>query len=124
MPLHTERRICLKFQWHLLFGLLFAVIIAIFAVVNVNAVPINYVFGNAESPLVLIILCSALLGAAISTFIAMFRTVQLNRRIKELLRENNEKEIIIAKQQNELFDLQKSSNEHQPQEVRIEETPD
>ena len=87
----------MKFQWNLLLGLLFAVIIAVFSVVNVDAVPINYVFGTAEWPLVLIILCSALLGAAISGFIAMFRAVQSNRRIKELQRENNAKEITDCK---------------------------
>ena len=65
----------MKFQWTWLLGLLFAIIIAVFSVVNVDAVPINYVFGTAEWPLVLIILCSALLGAAISGFVAMFRSV-------------------------------------------------
>ena len=118
---YPERGMVMKFQWNLLFGLLFAVIIAIFAVVNVESVPINYVFGTAEWPLVLIILCSALLGAAISTFIAMFRAVQSNRRIKELQRENNAKEIMIANQQNELAELQKKSGEVLPQEVRVED---
>ena len=54
----------------------------------------------------------ALLGAAISTFIAMFRAVQSNRRIKELQKGNdNAKEIMIANQQNELAELQKKSGE-------------
>jgi uncharacterized integral membrane protein len=50
----------MKFQWSLLIGLIFAVIIAVFAVVNVDTVPVNYVFGNAEWPLILVILGSAL----------------------------------------------------------------
>ncbi|MFD1927326.1 lipopolysaccharide assembly LapA domain-containing protein [Sporosarcina siberiensis] len=111
----------MKIQWNLLLGLIFAVIIAVFAVMNVNAVPVNYVFGESEWPLVLVILCSALLGAAISIFIAMFRSVQSNRRIKELLRENNEKEIIIANQQNELAELQKTTGEIIPQDIRVED---
>ena len=56
----------MKFQWNLLFGLLSAIVIAIFAIVNVEAVKVNYVFGEAQWPLVLIILCSALLGAVVS----------------------------------------------------------
>ena len=70
-----------------------------FSIVNVDAVPVNYVFGVAEYSLVLVILGAALLGAAISGVVAMFRTVILNRRIKELMREVNEKEILIASQQ-------------------------
>ena len=97
----------MKFQWTWLLGLLFAIIIAVFSVMNVDAVPINYVFGTAEWPLVLIILCSALLGAAISGIVAMFRSVLANRRIKELMKEINAKEITIAAQQNEIAELQK-----------------
>ena len=97
----------MKFQWNLLLGLLFAIIIAVFAVFNVEAVPVNYVFGESEWPLVLVILCAALLGAAVSGFFAMFLSFQSNRRIKELLKEMTIKEITIATQQNEIAELQK-----------------
>lgn len=97
----------MKFQWSWLLGILFAIIIAVFSVMNVDSVPVNYGFGIAEWPLVLIILASALLGAAISGIIAMFRSVMTNRRIKELMRDVNAKELIIAAQQNELAELQK-----------------
>nr|WP_225941990.1 lipopolysaccharide assembly protein LapA domain-containing protein [Sporosarcina limicola] len=99
--------IFIKVQWTLLFGLLFAIIIAVFAVINVDAVQVNYVFGNAQWPLVLIILCSALLGAAVSGLFAMFRSLQSNRRIKELQKEITSKELTIATQQNEIAELQK-----------------
>ena len=97
----------MKFQWSWLLGILFAIIIAVFSVMNVESVRINYVFGIAEWPLVLIILGSALLGAAISGFVAMFRSVMTNHRIKELMKEVNAKELTIAAQQNELAELQK-----------------
>lgn len=97
----------MKFQWSWLLGLLFAIIIAVFSVANVDTVLFNYVFGTAEWPLVLIILGSAMLGAAISGFVAMFRSVVATRRIKELMRDNTTKELLIADQQNELADLQK-----------------
>lgn len=97
----------MKFQWTWLLGLLFAIIIAIFSIANVDSVPFNYVFGIAEWPLVLIILGSALLGAAISGFVAMFRSVVASHRIKELMRDVNTKELLIAAQQNEIAELQK-----------------
>ncbi len=41
---YNERGNYMKFQWNLLLGLLFAIIIAIFAVFNVDAVQVNYMF--------------------------------------------------------------------------------
>lgn len=97
----------MKFQWTWLFALLFAIIIAIFSVANVEAVPVNYVFGKAEWPLVLVILGAALLGALISGFFAVFRSVVTKRRIHELLKEINMKELTIADQQNEFAEYKK-----------------
>lgn len=116
----------MKFQWTWLLGILFAIIIAVFSIVNVEAVPINYVFGEAAWPLVLIILGAALLGAAISGFVAMFRSVVASRRIKELMKEMNVKEQLIAAQQNEIAELQKPihlKNNHHKQEGLIEKLP-
>ena len=99
----------MKFQWNLLLGLLFAIIIALFAIFNIDAVRVNYIFGAAELPLVLVILFSALLGAMVSGFVAMFRAVQSNHRVKELQKEITLKEQTIAAQQNEIAELQKHS---------------
>ncbi|MEK3934094.1 lipopolysaccharide assembly protein LapA domain-containing protein [Sporosarcina sp. FSL W7-1349] len=97
----------MKFQWTLLFGLLFAILIAVFAVFNVDSVEVNYVFGTAMWPLVLVILGSALLGALTSGFVAIFRSYRSNRRIKELQKELAAKETTIAAQQNEIASLQR-----------------
>ncbi|MDX1771078.1 MAG: lipopolysaccharide assembly protein LapA domain-containing protein [Planococcaceae bacterium] len=98
----------MKFQWSLLIGLIFAVIIAVFAVVNVETVPVNYVFGNADWPLILVILGSALLGALLSGSVAIFRSFVLQRRVKHLEKEVTSKESLIATQQNEISTLQKN----------------
>ncbi|MCG3089222.1 lipopolysaccharide assembly protein LapA domain-containing protein [Sporosarcina cyprini] len=97
----------MKTQWGLIFGIVFAIIIAVFAVVNVNAVEVNYVVGTGHLPLILVILFSALLGAAISSMIAMIKSVSLQRKLNEQLKEMNAKEIQIAMQQNEIAALQK-----------------
>ncbi len=107
----------MKFQWTWLLGILFAIIIALFSVMNVDPVPVNYVFGTSEWPLVLVILGSALLGAAISGIIAAFRTVLAHRQIKELMKDNNTKELLIAAQQNEIAELQK----HRPKKEVVAE---
>ncbi|MDN4607112.1 LapA family protein [Sporosarcina highlanderae] len=96
----------MKMQWSLIVSLLFAIIIALFAILNVESVRVNYLFGEANLPLILVILFTALLGAAISGFIAMFRSITANRQINELKKEMTAKEILIATQQNEIAALQ------------------
>lgn len=104
----------MKFQWSWFFALLFAILIAIFSVANVEAVPVNYVFGEAQWPLVLVILGAALLGALISGFLAVFKSIVTKKRVNELLKDINMKEILIADQQNEIADLTKRlSDENQ-----------
>ncbi|TQR14801.1 LapA family protein [Psychrobacillus soli] len=93
----------MKFQWSLLFGLLFAVIIALFAVYNVGAVPVNYIFGTADWPLILVILGSALLGALLSGTVAIYRSFVLSRKVKHLEKEMEKKEASISALQNELI---------------------
>jgi lipopolysaccharide assembly protein A len=105
----------MKFQWTLLLGLILAIIVAWFAIVNVDPVPVNYVFGTAEWPLIIVILVSALLGAAVSGFVSMFRTVMQQRKIRRLEREVNEKEVKIADQQNEIATLQHAASAFTPE---------
>lgn len=92
----------MRFQWSLLLGLLFAVIISLFAVYNVGAVPVNYVFGSSEWPLILVILGSALLGALLSGSVAIYRSFILSRKVKHLEKELRSKEATIGVLQNEL----------------------
>jgi len=104
----------MKFQWSLLFALIFAIIVAIFAVVNVDSVPVNYVFGTAEWPLILVILGSALLGAIVSGSVAIFRSFVLQRKVKQLEKDNTVKESVIATQQNEISALNKNGQVEPP----------
>lgn len=97
----------MKFEWTWIISIVFAIIIAIFSVVNVDPVLVNYVFGAAEWPLVLVILGSALLGAAVSGFIALFRAYKTHHELKEIKKELQAKEALIAAQQNEIDELKK-----------------
>ncbi|MDW0112352.1 MULTISPECIES: LapA family protein [Sporosarcina] len=98
----------MKQQWAIILSILFAILIAFFAVLNVEPVRVNYLFGTAQLPLILIILFTALLGAAISGFMAMIKTIRMNRQINELKKEMTAKEITIATQQNELAAYQQT----------------
>ncbi|MCK0471098.1 lipopolysaccharide assembly LapA domain-containing protein [Halalkalibacter sp. APA_J-10(15)] len=69
-------------QWALIISLVIAIIISVFAIINVEAVPVNYLFGVAEWPLILIILGSVLMGAIIAGAIGMVRIYRLQYELK------------------------------------------
>ncbi|KSU63830.1 hypothetical protein AS034_06180 [[Bacillus] enclensis] len=86
----------MKFQWTLLLGIIFALIVAVFAVINVDPVTVNYLFGQAEWPLILVILGSVLMGGIIIGSVGLFRLYVVQRKVKTL-----EKENLILKEQAE-----------------------
>lgn len=74
----------MKAQWLLLFILVFALITAVFAVINVEPVRVNFLFTETQIPLILVILGSTLLGGLIVGFFGMLRQFKLSRRLKQL----------------------------------------
>ncbi|MBP1154738.1 MULTISPECIES: lipopolysaccharide assembly protein LapA domain-containing protein [unclassified Paenibacillus] len=74
----------MRAQWILMFALIFALITAIFAVINVEPVRVNFMFTQADIPLILVIIGSTLLGGLIALFIGMMRQFKLQRTIKQL----------------------------------------
>lgn len=77
----------MKFQWNMLLGIIFALIVAVFAVINVEPVSVNYLFGEGDWPLILVILISVLLGGLIIGFAGIIRIYSLQRKIKTLEKE-------------------------------------
>lgn len=99
----------MKIQWTFVVGLIFALIIAIFATVNVDSVQVNYVFGEARWPLILIILGSVLIGFIISFCFSVFRMYGSKKQTKAVQKELeaayvliNEKDAEIVRLKNEL----------------------
>jgi lipopolysaccharide assembly protein A len=78
----------MKFQWTLLLGITFALIVAVFAVINVDPVTVNYFFGESEWPLILVILSSVLMGGIIIGSVGLFRLYVVQRKVKALEKEN------------------------------------
>ncbi|UQZ82848.1 hypothetical protein SK3146_02008 [Paenibacillus konkukensis] len=82
----------MKAQWTIIFILLFALITAIFAVINVEPVKVQFLFTEANLPLILVILGSTLLGGLIVGLIGITRQFKLSRTVKLL-----EKQLAEAK---------------------------
>ncbi len=78
----------MKFQWTLILGIVFALIVAIFAVINVDPVTVNFGFSEAELPLILVILGSVLMGGIIMGSVGLFRLFIAQRKVKHLEAEN------------------------------------
>ncbi|MFC7320991.1 LapA family protein [Halobacillus campisalis] len=77
----------MKGQTYFIFALIFALIVAVFAVINVGNVEVNYLFGSGQAPLILVILFSVLLGGLITALVGARRFYQLKREIKQLKNE-------------------------------------
>ncbi|KZR58410.1 LapA family protein [Pseudobacillus badius] len=88
----------MKTQSALLLVILFALVVAVFAVINVDPVKVNYVFGQSEWPLILVIIVSVLMGGLISGLLSLFRTIGLKRQNNVLIHQ-------IEKLKEELHDL-------------------
>lgn len=84
----------MKGQQFFILGLIFAFIIAIFAVVNNNPVEVNYVFGNQQWPLILVILGSALFGGLAAGLLSIVKIVQLKSQVRQLQKQAREQETV------------------------------
>ena len=100
----------MKMQWILVIGLLFAIAVAIFATVNVTEVPINYVFGEARWPLVLVIFGSVFAGVVISFCFSLFRIFSSRHQVKSIQKELEEACTIINEKKNENARLKRVLN--------------
>ncbi|MCZ8512056.1 lipopolysaccharide assembly protein LapA domain-containing protein [Paenibacillus filicis] len=74
----------MRAQWIFIFSLVFALMTAVFAVINVEPVRVNFLFTETQIPLILVILGSTLLGGLSVGLFGMFRQFQLTRKLKQL----------------------------------------
>lgn len=80
----------MKTQWAIIFVILFALLVAVFAVLNVEPVTINYFFGTAEWPLILVILGSVLMGGLIIGLVSFVKILQLKKQLKNARKDVSE----------------------------------
>lgn len=74
----------MKGQGMLISAFAFALVIAIFAVINVDTVQVNFLFMKTSTPLILVILVSTLLGGLTVGLFGMIRIYRLQRQVKGL----------------------------------------
>ncbi|GIO30269.1 MULTISPECIES: LapA family protein [Paenibacillus] len=74
----------MKIQWSLIAGLVFALITAVFAVINVDPVRVNFMFSKVDIPLILLIVGCTLIGGIIVGSYGIFRQYKLQKEIKLL----------------------------------------
>ncbi|WP_079530381.1 LapA family protein [Halobacillus hunanensis] len=81
----------MKGQTYIILALIFALVIAVFAVINVDPVQVNYLFGTGEAPLILIIIISVLMGVLVTALagaVRLFKLQRENRSLKHQLKKS------------------------------------
>lgn len=86
--------ISLKGQAYVILSIIFIIIVAIFAVINVRPVEVNYLFTTGNSPLIIVILCSVLMGGLITSAAGTVKFFKMQREIKALKLEISQYEIV------------------------------
>ncbi|GGB28482.1 hypothetical protein GCM10011409_02260 [Lentibacillus populi] len=87
----------MRSQTYVIFAIIFVIIVAVFAVTNVDVVEVNYLFWSGESPLILVILFSVLMGGIITAAAGVVRMFRLQREIRLLKTENEEMSNLLKK---------------------------
>jgi len=80
----------MKGQTYVILGIIVLIIVSVFAVTNVEPVDVNYLFWTAESPLILVILFSVLMGGLITAAVGSIRIIHLQRENK-IIKEKRDK---------------------------------
>lgn len=70
-------------QVYVILAIIFVIIIAVFAVINVEPVAVDYLFWTADSPLILVILFSVLMGGLITAAVGAIRLYRAHHEIKK-----------------------------------------
>jgi len=88
-------------SFYLILGLVFSVIIAIFALANTETVTVSYIFGRSHLPLILLILGSAFTGALVMGLFSLYRSIRSAFAFRQLRHEKErlEKEFKTLKEE-------------------------
>ncbi|MFC4558924.1 lipopolysaccharide assembly LapA domain-containing protein [Virgibacillus kekensis] len=78
----------MKGQSYVILSIIFIIVVAIFAVINVEPVQVDYLFGSGQAPLILVILFSVLMGGIITAAAGIVKVINLQRERKSLRSEN------------------------------------
>jgi len=69
----------MKNQWRIVLTILLVIVVAVFAILNVESVPVSFGFTTVHWPLILILLVSILIGAVLMILFSTITVFQHNR---------------------------------------------
>ncbi len=81
----------MKNQWRLVASIILILIITLFAVFNVDTVPVNFGFTSIKGPLIIVILLSLLMGSLITLLVATGSASKKNKEFKQMRAEIDSK---------------------------------
>jgi len=110
--------IIVKNQWRLVAGIILIIIIVLFAVFNVDSVPVNFGFAVVDGPLIIVILVSLLMGSLITLLVATGSATKKNKEFKQMRAEIDAK----GKEIQKAVDATKVGYEQQLADLRTELT--
>ncbi len=108
--------IIMKNQWRLVAGIILIIIIVLFAVFNVDSVPVNFGFAVLDGPLIIVILVSLLMGSLITLLVATGSATKKNKEFKQMRAEVNAK----SKEIQTAVDTVKAGYEQQLSDLRMQ----
>ena len=108
--------IIMKNQWRLGAGIILIIINVLFAVVNVDSVPVNFGFVVLDGPLIIVILDSLLMGSLITLLVATGSATKKNKEFKQMRAEVDAK----SKEIQTAVDAAKAGYEQQLSDLRMQ----
>jgi putative membrane protein len=108
--------IIMKNQWRLVAGIILIIIIVLFAVFNVDSVPVNFGFVVLDGPLIIVILVSLLMGSLITLLVATGSATKKNKEFKQMRAEVDAK----SKEIQTAVDTAKAGYEQQLSDLRMQ----
>ncbi|HAZ59196.1 MAG TPA: DUF1049 domain-containing protein [Trichococcus sp.] len=106
----------MKNQWRLVAGIILIIIIVLFAVFNVDSVPVNFGFAVLDGPLIIVILVSLLMGSLITLLVATGSATKKNKEFKQMRAEVDAK----SKEIQTAVDAAKAGYEQQLSDLRMQ----
>lgn len=103
----------MKNQWRIVVTILLVIVVAVFAILNVESVPVSFGFTTVHWPLILILLVSILIGAILMILFSTINSVQHNRAYKELEKTTNDRITALKADNDRLNKRLQNSNSKQ-----------
>ncbi len=92
----------MKNQWRIVLTILLVIVVAAFAILNVESVPVSFGFTTVHWPLILILLVSILIGAVLMILFSTITVFQHNRAYKDLEQSSNDRIDALTKDNDRL----------------------